>query len=80
MEEHVYTLFGMVNEPCLLKAGEFGHDIIGVYTTESEAREIAMQPKYIVDYNLFVIYRSTVGVDRSSREVWRWVEDPTLDQ
>jgi hypothetical protein len=27
-----------------------------------------------------VIYRSTVGVDRSSREVWRWVEDPTMDQ
>ena len=69
----IYTLFGMDNEPYVLKAGEFGHEFIGVYTSLNEAREIASQPKYTDDYSVLVIYKSIVGgPDRSSKEVWRW--------
>ena len=57
----IYTLFGMYNEPYVLKAGEFGHEIIGVYTSLNEAREIASQPKYTDDYSVLVIYKSIVG-------------------
>ncbi len=68
---NVYTLFALDEEPETRVIGEFGHEIIGVYATQGEAREVADQ--YTCNHDSLLIVKSVVGGPSfSSEEVWRW--------
>lgn len=68
---NVYTLFAMDEEPETRVRGEMGHDIIGVYESFTDARDVADQ--YTCNHDALLIMRTVLGgTSFSSEEVWRW--------
>lgn len=77
---YTYTVYAMDEEPGTRVAGEFGHEIIGVFDSLAGAIEVAQQYKQydnviVMKNQLFGLTGASwdsVAYNQRSEEVWRW--------